>query len=88
MKRSDRLAARLGSILSVVLGVYGLAVMPIPFGVVGGSVAALFGLAFGVLGLLANAWGRWRTAARAGIVISSLALVVAAPEVVVFIFLG
>jgi len=88
MSTSDRLAARLGSILSVVLGVYGLAVMPIPFGVVAGSVAALFGLAFGGVGLLANAWGRWRTAARAGIAISGRALVVAAAEVVVFIILG
>ena len=88
MRTSDRLAARLASISSVVLGVYGLAVMPIPFGVVAGSVTALFGLAFGVLGLLANARGRWRTAARAGIAISGLALVVAAAEVVVFVFLG
>jgi len=88
MSVSDRLAARLASISSVVLGIYGLAVMPIPFGVVAGSVAALFGLAFGVLGLLANAWGRWRTAARAGIAISGLALVVATAELVVFVFLA
>jgi hypothetical protein len=88
MSASDRLAARLASISSVVLGVYGLVVMPIPFGVVAGSVAALFGLAFGVLGLFANAWGRWRTAARAGIAISGLALVVATAELVVFVFLA
>ena len=88
MKTSDRLAARVGSILSIILGFWGLVVMPFPFGVVGGSVAAIFGLAFGFLALATAAWGRWRKTAVTGIAVSSLALLVGAAEVVVFVFFG
>jgi len=68
--------------LSIVVGVWGLASVALPFGVIGGAVAALFGLSFGVLAILGHAWGRWRKTALAGIAVSSLALVVAAAEVV------
>jgi hypothetical protein len=63
MSRSDRAVVWVGSVLSVFVGAW---------------VAALFGLAFGVLALFAHAWGRWRKIAVAGIGISTLALVVAA----------
>jgi hypothetical protein len=53
-----------------------LAVVAIPFGVIGRAVAAAFGLVFGVLALLGHAWGRWRKIAFVGIAISSLALLV------------
>jgi hypothetical protein len=76
------LAAWLGSILSVVVGVWALVSVALPFGLIGGAVAALFGLAFGVLALFARARGRWRKIAVAGIAISTLALLVAAAEVV------
>jgi hypothetical protein len=83
MKPSDRLTARLGSILSILVAVWGLlAVAAVPFGVVGGAAAAVFALVFGVLALLSHAWGRWRTTALAGIAISILALLVFAGEVV------
>ena len=82
MNRSDRATAWLGSVLSVLVGVWALGSVAFPFGVIGGAVAALFGLAFGVLALFARAWGRWRKIAVAGIAISTLALVVAAAEVV------
>jgi hypothetical protein len=88
MKTSDRLTVRLSSIISIVLGVWGLAVMPFPFGVVGGSGAAVLGVVFGALALLSRAWGRWRKTALAGIAISSLALLAAAAEVVFFVFFG
>jgi hypothetical protein len=88
MRTSDRLAARLGAILSVVLGIWGLVAMPFPFAVVGGAGAAVFGLLFGVLALLTPAWGRWRKAALVGIAISCLALLVLAGEIVFFVFLG
>lgn len=88
MRTSDRLAVRLESILSVVLGVWGLVVMPLPFGAVGGTGAAAFGLVFGVLALLSHAWGRWRKAALVGIAISCLALLVLAGELVSAVFFG
>jgi hypothetical protein len=56
--------------------------MATPFGLVAGTAAALFGLALGVLALLAQAADRWRKTALVGIATSSLALVVAAAEVV------
>ena len=76
MKTSDGLPARLGAILSVLLGLWGLAFAATPIGAIGGAGAAVLGLAFGVLALLGHAWGRWRKVALAGIVISTLALVV------------
>jgi hypothetical protein len=88
VKASDRWTAELASILSIVLGLWGLAVMPIPFGVVGGSGAALFGLVLGVLALVSGLAGRSRKTAIAGVAVSSLALVVAAAEVVLFAFSG
>jgi hypothetical protein len=53
-----------------------------PFGLVAGTAAALFGLAFGVLALLALPADRWGKTALVGIATSSLALLVAAAEVV------
>ena len=89
MKTSDRLAARLGAILSIVVAIWSLlAVVAIPLGVIGGAVAAAFGLVFGVLALLSHAWGRWRKTALVGIAISSLALLVFAAEIVFFVFFG
>ena len=85
MSRSDRVTAWLGAVLSVFVGVWALGSLALPFGLVGGAVAALFGLAFGVLALFARAWGRWRKIAVAGIAISTLALLVAAAEVVYFV---
>jgi hypothetical protein len=82
MKASDRLAVWFGSVLSLVVGVWGLASVPLPIGLIGGAVAAVFGLAFGVLAILSHAWGRWRKTALAGIAVSGLALVIAAAEVV------
>ena len=76
MKANDRLTARLGTILSVPFGLWGLAFAATPIGAIGGAGAAVFGLAFGVLALHGRAWGRWRQAALAGITISALALVV------------
>jgi hypothetical protein len=88
MNASDRLAARLGSVLSPVLGLWGLAFVASPFGAVGGPGAALFGLVFGALAMVAHAWGRWRTTALAGITISTLTLLVFALEIVVFVLLA
>jgi hypothetical protein len=89
METSDRLAARLGAILSIVIAIWSLlAVVAIPFGVIGGAVAAAFGLVFGVLALLSHAWGRWRKTALVGIAISSLALLVFAVEIAFFVFFG
>ena len=82
MTRSDRAAARLGSVLSIFVGAWALVSVALPFGRIGGAVAALFGLTFGVIALLAHAWGRWRKIAVAGIAISTCAFVVAAAEVV------
>jgi hypothetical protein len=82
VQASDRAAVRLGSILSVVVGVWALGSVAVPFGVIGGAAAALFGLIFGGLAILARAWGRWRKTALVGIAISGLALLVAAAEVV------
>lgn len=82
MGTSNRVAVWLGSILSVVVGAWAVLSMASPFGVVAGTAAALFGLAFGVLALLAAAADRWRKTALVGIAASSLALVVAAAEVV------
>jgi hypothetical protein len=57
--------------------------LALPFGIVGGGLGALFGLAFGALAMLARATGRWRKTALVGITVSSLALVVAAAELVI-----
>jgi hypothetical protein len=76
MTASDRLAARLGAILSILFGLWGLAFAANPIGAIGGAGAAVFGLAFGLLALHCRAWGRWRKAALAGIAISALALIV------------
>ena len=76
MKASERLAARLGAVLSVIIGLWGLAFAATPVGSVGGAAAALFGLAFGAVALLSHAWGRWRLTALTGIAISILALLV------------
>jgi hypothetical protein len=88
VKASDRLTARVGSILSIVVAVWGLlAVAAVPLGaVVGGAAAAIFALAFGALALLAHAWGGWRKTALAGIAISILALLVFAGEIVFVVF--
>ena len=75
MKASDRLTARLGAILSVLFGLWGLAFAATPIGAIGGGGAAVFGLAFGLLALHGHAWGRWRIVGLAG-AISLLALVV------------
>jgi hypothetical protein len=88
MRTSERVAARLEAILSVVLGIWGLVVMPFPFAVVGGAGAAVCGLVLGVLALLTPAWGRWRKAAFVGIAISCLALLVLVGEIVFFVFFG
>jgi hypothetical protein len=88
MKTSDRLAARLGSILSITLALWGLAFVAFPFGEIGGAGAAVFGLLFGVLSLHSHAWGRWRKTALAGVAISSLALLVFAAEIVLLVFFG
>ena len=77
----NRAAAWLGSILSVVVGAWALLSMASPFGVVAGTAAALFGLAFGVLAVLANAAGRWRQTAFVGIGASCLTLLIALAEV-------
>ena len=76
MTTSERLAARLGAVLSIALAVWGLLFVAFPFGGIGGAVAALFGIVFGVLAVLSHAWGKWRKIALAGIVVSSLALLV------------
>jgi hypothetical protein len=76
----NRAAAWLGSILSVVAGAWALLSMASPFGVVAGTAAALFGLAFGVLAVLANAVARWRKLAFVGIGASCLALLIALAE--------
>jgi hypothetical protein len=88
VKASDRLTARLGSILSIVVAVWGLlAVAAVPFGaVVGGAAAAVLALAFGALALRAHAWGGWRKTALAGIAISILALLAFAGEIVFVVF--
>jgi membrane associated rhomboid family serine protease len=72
-----RPAAWLGSILSVVVGAWALLSMASPFGVVAGTAAALFGLAFGVLAVHANAADRWRQTALVGIGASCLTLLIA-----------
>ena len=74
MSRSDRAAVRLGSVLSVLVGVWALFSVLFPFGLIGGAVGALFGLVFGVLALFARAWGRWRKTAVAGIAIRTSSL--------------
>jgi hypothetical protein len=78
MRTSDRAAVKLGSVLSVVAGVWALGTVALPFGVVAGSATALFGLAFGGLAVLAHAWGGWRKAAFVGIAMSTLTLLFAA----------
>jgi hypothetical protein len=57
MGASERAAVRLCSVLSVVAGLWGLSVVAIPFGLVGGAGAALFELTFSVLASRMNAWG-------------------------------
>lgn len=84
----DRAAVRLGSLLSVVVGIWALASLALPWGLVGGAAAALFGLAFGGIALRAHAWGRWRKTALVGIAVSGLALQGAVAEVVYFVFAG
>jgi hypothetical protein len=85
MDASDRAAVWLGSVLSLAVGVWALGSLALPFGVMGGAVAALFGLAFGGLAVLAHAWGGWRKTALVGIAISTLALLLATAEVVYFV---
>jgi hypothetical protein len=82
MHASDRLVVWLSSTLSVVVGVWALGSVALPFGVLGGGAAALFGLAFGALAVRAQAWGRWRKDAFVGVGANSLALLVALAEVV------
>jgi hypothetical protein len=82
MPASERAAVWIGSVLSVAVGIWALGSLALPFGPIGGAVAALFGLVFGGLAVLAHAWGGWRKAALVGIAISILALLVAAAEVV------
>src|SRR3954468_9480090 len=48
-----------GAILSILVGLWGLAFAATPIGAIGGAGAAVFGLAFGGLALLGHAWGRW-----------------------------
>jgi len=47
---------KLGSVLSVVAGLWALGTVALPFGVVAGSATALFGLAFGVSPSLPTRW--------------------------------
>jgi hypothetical protein len=70
--------------LSILLAVWGLAFVAIPFGAVGGAGAAVFGLIFGVIALLGHAWGRWRKIAVGGIAISGLALLIFAVLIAYF----
>jgi hypothetical protein len=88
MGASERAAVRLCSGLSVVLGLWGLGAVALPFGLVGGAAAALFGLTFGLLAIRRKPWGQWRKAALVGIGISGLTLLVAAGEVVYFVIAG
>ena len=88
MGRSDRAVVWLGSVLSLVVGVWALVSVALPFGLIGGAVAALFGLVFGALALFAHAWGRWRKIAVSGIAISTLALLVAAAVVAYVVLSG
>jgi hypothetical protein len=74
MRTGDRAAVKLGSVLSVVAGVWALGTVVLPFGVIAGSATALFGLAFGGLAVPAHAWGGWRKAAFVGIAMSTLTL--------------
>ena len=60
--------------LSAFTSTWGL--LTVGFGLVGGAVAALFGVVFGILALLSGAWGRWRRTALVGIALGSLTLVV------------
>ena len=76
MNASERLAARLAAILSVILALWGLAFAATSFGAIGGAGAAVFGLALGAVALLSHAWGRWRLTALTGIGMSILALFV------------
>jgi hypothetical protein len=85
MGASDRAAVQLGSVLSVLVGLWGLGSVALPFGLVGGAAVAFFGLTFGLLAIRTKAWGRWRKAALVGIGISGLTLLVAAGEVVYFV---
>jgi hypothetical protein len=88
MPRSERASVRLASVLSVLVGLWGLGSVALPLGLVGGAAAALFGLTFGILAIRAKAWGRWRAAALVGIAIGGLAVLVAAGEVVYFVIVN
>jgi hypothetical protein len=82
VRPTDQAAVGIGSVLSLFVGLWSLASLALPFGVVGGGFGALFGLVFGALAILARATGRWRTTALVGITVSSVALIVAAAELV------
>jgi hypothetical protein len=79
---ADQAAVGLGSVLSFFVGLWSLASLALPFGVIGGGFGALFGLAFGALAMLGRATGRWRKTALAGITVSSLVFILAAAELV------
>ena len=68
------MAARVSAALSAFLSTWGL--LTVGFGLVGGAIAALFGVVFGILALLSGAWGGWRRTALIGISLGGLALVV------------
>jgi hypothetical protein len=87
---SDRAAVRLGSVLSVVVGLWGLGSVALPLVLFPWEWSAArpllsLGLTFGFLAIRTKAWGRWRKAALVGIGISGLTLLVAAGEVVYFV---
>jgi hypothetical protein len=77
VRTSDRWTARVGSILSAFISVWGLlAVGGIPYGSIAGAVAAVFAVAFGLIALANHAWGRWRKVAIAGIAIGVVTLLI------------
>ena len=63
------------------MSVWALGSVALPFGVIGGAAAAVFGLALGSLAVRVPARGRWRKTACVGIGASCLALVIALAEV-------
>jgi hypothetical protein len=74
--------------VSVVVGIWALGSLALPWGFIGGAAAALFGLAFGGIALIAHASGGWRKTALVGLAISGLALLVAVGEVVYILLVG
>jgi hypothetical protein len=86
MRKSDRFATKLASILSLVVTLWGLAFVASPIGAVGGAGAAVLGLLLGSLALRGHVSGRWRTAALAGIAAGSLALLVFVIIVILVVF--